>query len=321
MTSRNRRGKRPANMKARLGIAAAVLVGGGAIGVAVAASGHGAANNAASAGYTLNFHHTISEGSALNSALSEWQWSQAKSLTTLSEMAPVKTFGEAWHGKTEFAAQRGIVELATKHFLLVKSANGSLHVWWLDGTKFADEANSTLGMTALTGSNSAAKTAMTTGNMTPATVTLAGSTTAANAMAAPVAKPVTVTVDTGSATITVTITQSSATVSTPATTPATTAGTSATTASSTTTATGPMVTATQPVFAAPKGVARGDLALVTGVKEHGFLIAKLVLFTPPATTVTPTTSPTATPTISVAPTTSVTAVPSAQGGVISGTHS
>ena len=43
MNSRNRRRNRQASMKARLGIAAAVLAGGGAAGVAVAASHSGPA--------------------------------------------------------------------------------------------------------------------------------------------------------------------------------------------------------------------------------------------------------------------------------------
>jgi hypothetical protein len=330
MTSRNRR--RPANMKARLGITAAVLVGGGAIGVAVATSGHGAATTAASAGYTLNFHHTVSEGTALSSALSSLNSNQGRALTDLASMAPMKTYSQVRHNRTEFAAQRGVVELATKHFLLVKSSNGGLHLWWLAHTKAIDTSNSMTGMMALTGSKSAASQAMTTGNMLPAASTMAGSTAAASTMAAPAAQPTSVTVTSGSATITITITSSAATVSTPATTPATTAGMSTTTASSGTTAGGPMTTARQPAFTKTDGVARGDLVFVTGMREHGFLIARLVLFTPPATSMaTPTASPTtatsttATPTTSVAPTAPSTAVPTgvptASGGVIVGSHS
>jgi peptidoglycan DL-endopeptidase CwlO len=333
MTSRNRR-NRPANMKARLGIAAAVLVGGGAIGVAVATSGHGAADTAASAGYTLNFNHTVSEGTALSSALSSLDSNQGRALTDLASMSPMKTYSQVRHGRTEFAVQRGVVELATKHFLLVKSANGSLHLWWLAHTKTINASNSMTGMMALTGSKPAATQAMTTGNMLPAASTVAGSTTAASTMAAPAASPTTVTVTSGSATVTITITSSSATVSTPTTTPATTAGMSTTTASSGTTAGGPMTTAKQSAFGKSDGIARGDLAFVAGMREHGFLIARLVLFIPPATsTVTPTATPsttttstaTASPTASVTPTAPAsvmpTAAPSAAGGVIMGSHS
>jgi hypothetical protein len=68
---------------------------------------------------------------------------------------------------------------------------------------------------------------------------------------------------------------------------------------------GPMVTARQTAFTPSKGLARGDMVLVAGFRVHGFLIAKLVLFAPPATkTVTPTATPTApasaTPTSSAA---------------------
>ncbi|MGH3166517.1 MAG: hypothetical protein ACRDN0_11580, partial [Trebonia sp.] len=306
MTSRNRRGNRPANMKARLGIAAAVLVGGGAIGVAVAASGHGAANTAASAGYTLNFHHNVSEGTALSSALSSLNSNQGRALTDLTSMAPMRSFSQQWHGRTVFAAQRGVVELATKKFLLVKSANGQLHLWWLSGTRTINASNTMTGMMALTGSTSAASQAMTTGNMVPTMVTMAGSTHAATTMAAPASAPVTVTVSSGTATVTITITSSTATVTTPSTTPATTAGMSMTSASSGLTAGGPMTTGHQSAFSMNKGIARGDLVFVSGLREHGFLLAKLVLFAPPSTTstATPTVSSTATPaTTTTAPTT------------------
>ena len=291
MTSRNRVG-----LKARLGIATAVLVGGGAIGVAaVAASGHGTTTGTQSAGYTTNFRHTVPLGSALSSALSSLQAGhQGKVLTTLASMAPAQNFAQVHRHHTTLAVQRGVVELASKHFLLVKSANGALHLWWLAGTKTVNASSNTTALTALTGSNSAASAA-TSGNMTQATVTMAGSTGAASTMAAPAAKPTTVTVSSGNSTITITITSSSAMVSAPATTPATTTSTAATSAAGAA-ASGPTVMAKQPAFTQSKGVARGDLALVTGIREHGFLIAKLVAFAPPTkatttpTTVTPTAS-------------------------------
>ena len=222
MIGRNKRGNRQANMKARLGIATAVLVGGSAVGVAaVAAASHGpSATTASSAGFTLNFRHTISEQTALASALNTWGSSQQKSFNTLAQMQPMRTFSQVMRHRTEFAAQRGIVVLATKKFLLVKSANGALHLWWLNGgTKFANVSNTMTGMAAMTGSTTAAHAAMVTNNMTPAAVTMAGSTTTVNQMAAPVARPTTITVSTGTVTITVTITSSTATVTQPVTTP------------------------------------------------------------------------------------------------------
>jgi hypothetical protein len=329
MISRNRRGNRQANMKARIGIAAAVLVGGSAVGVAaVAAASHSPATTTAaqSAGFSLNFHHRISEQVALASALNTWATSQQQSLTTLAQMQPMRTFSQVWHNHTQFAAQRGIVVLATKKFLLVKSANGALHLWWLNGhTVFQNVSSTATGMAAMTGSTTAAQAAMATNNMTPAAVTMAGSTAAVNQLAAPVAKPTTVTVSTGNVTITITITSTTATVTQPVTTPTVVATPTATatptltptstpTLSTTPTPTAtptllpiptPTMTATQSTFTATRGIQRGDLVLVAGFRVHGFLIAKLVLFAAP-TTVTPT--PTVTPTVTITPTVTPTTV-------------
>jgi hypothetical protein len=302
MMGRNRRGSRQASMKAKLSIAAAVLVGGGAIGaVAVAASSH-SASSAQSAGYTTyDFHHQVSEGVALSTALNEWSKSESKALAILAEAAPVKNFSTAKVGHTVFAEQRGVVVLATKHWLLIKSSNGSLHLWLLSPkTAVVDVAASKAGMAAMTGST-------TTTTVTTAVSTMAGQTTV-NAMTTAAAKPTTVTVDVAGSgeTITVTVTSTTATVASSTSTVAATTGT-------------PMTTTTQPAWAATDHIARGDLAFVAGVEEHGFLFAKLVLFAPPKKTVTPvptTTVPTATAT----PTTAVSATPSASE-TVAGTKS
>ena len=338
MIGRNRRGNRQANMKARLGVATAVLVGGSAIGVAaVAAASHGPATTTAqSAGFTLNFHHTISEQTALSTAFDFWGRSQQRSLTTLAEMTPMRTFSQVWRHHTEFAVQRGIVVLATKKFLLVKSANGSLHLWWLNGgTKFENVSNTATGMAAMTGSTTAAKAAMVTNTMVPAATVMAGSTAVVNQMAAPVAKPTTITVSTGTLTITITITSATATVTTPTTTTATVAPTATPTTSVTPTPTAtptlfatptptatptlfatptPTATATQPTFTATRGVMRSDLVFVAGFRIHGFLIAKLVLFAAPTNvTPVPTVSPTVTVTPVVTPTVPATSTPTFSG--------
>jgi hypothetical protein len=327
-------------MKARIGIATAVLVGGSAVGVAaVAAASHNGpatTTTAQSEGFALNFHHRISEQVALASALNTWGSSHQQSFTTLAQMQSMRTFTQVWHHRTQFAAQRGIVVLATKKFLLVKSANGALHLWWLNrGTKFANVGNTAMGMTAMTGSTTVAQAAMLANNMKPAAVTMAGSTAVVNQMAAPVAKPTTITVSTGNVTITITITSSTATVTqpvttptvvaTPTTTPTTTptvTPTATTTVAATPTATPtlsatptakptatptllpvptPTMTATQSTFTTMQGIQRGDLVFVAGVRVHGFLIAKLVLFAAP-TTVTPTPTPTVTATVTGTPT-------------------
>lgn len=303
MSSRNRRGNRQAGMKARLGIATAVLVGGGAVGVAAIAASHSPATTTAqSAGFTLNFHHTISEQQALSSALGTWSSSQQKSMTTLAQMAPMRTFSQFWSHRTEFAAQRGVVVLATKKFLLVRSADKQLHLWWLDGaTKVKNVSASATGMVAMTGNNVAAHTAMTTGSTVQAAVAMAGSTAAVNQMTAPVTKPTTITVDTGNQVITITITTTTATVTQPVTTTTTVPVVTATPTATATVAAAPTATATkQPVFTATKGMARGDLVFVIGVRTHGFLVAKLVLFAAPATA-TATSAPTPTVSLSGTP--------------------
>ena len=314
MTSRNRRGNRLASMKARLAIGAAVLVGGGAIGVAVAASGHGAASTAASAGYSTSFSHYINEGSALNSALSEWGRSQSKSLTTLSEMQPVSKLATSWHGKTEFAAQRGIVVLATKKFLLVQSSNGKLDLWWLDGTKSENVSGSLAGLAVLTGSLNKAVSLLVHNNPTPAVSTMAGSTGVAAKLTAPTTPTTTISVNTGTSTVTITITSSSAAVTAPTTTPVTTAGTSMTSVSSKAAVGGSRATSWQSTWASTAGITRGDLVFVAGVKEHDFLVAKLALFTGLNKTTT------TTPTASATPTAAASATPSPNSTVM-GTHS
>jgi len=243
MNSRNRRRNRQASMKARLGIAAAVLAGGSAAGVAVAASHSGPASTTVdNAGYVLNFRHTVSEQQALTSALNMWNSNQSRSLTTLAQMAPMRTFSQfMWH-RTQFAAQRGVVVAATKQFIIVKSANGKLELWWLNHwTKQKNVTVNPTGMVAMTGNNVAAHTAATTGNTAPMAATMAGSAAVVSQMAAPVTKPITITVNTGTETITITITQTTATVAPTPTT--TTTGMAAATVAPTTTATG-MGTAT-----------------------------------------------------------------------------
>jgi len=318
MNSRNRRRNRQASMKARLGIAAAVLAGGGAAGVAVAASHSGPATTTVdNAGYVLNFHHTVSEQQALTSALNMWNSNQSRSLNTLAQMAPMRTFSQfTWH-HTQFAAQRGVVVAATRQFIIVKSVNGKLELWWLN--RWTRQKNVTVnptGMVAMTGNNVAAHTAATTGNTAPMAATMAGSVAAVTQMNAPVTKPITITINTGTQTITITITQTTATVAPTPTSTATGMGTATATPTSTATGMGtatatPMATmTTMPTTTAAKTVARGDLVFVVGVRSHRKLIAELVLFSVPNTAVTTTPTNTATVT-TTAPATGATAAPSA----------
>jgi hypothetical protein len=289
MINRNKRGI--GSMRARLAIAAAVLVGGGAAGV-VALSTHGTAATAQPAGFMMHHHHTMSEGTALSEAFSQWNTSPTMSFNTLSYMTPMRTFNQTWQHHVQFAAQRGLVLLATRQFLVVKSFNGALHLWRLTGnTQITDVSSTTSGMLAMTGNTAATTQAMTFNNMVPATNFMVGSTTALNQVVAPVAKPTTITIATGNTIITITIANTTATVTQPM----------ATTTTQTT-------SFTQPVFLPTRGIQRGDLIFIAGTRKHGQLKAQLVLFAAPLN-VMPTPFPTATPTVS--PSFSSTAFPTA----------
>ena len=267
MMARDRRyGK--SSVKTRVGIATALLVGGAVAAAAVIASGHGAAPTATSAAYSSRFGN---EGTALSSAMSNWNGSRQSSYAALAQLTQARQFSQTTHKGKVLAVQRGIVVLATKKFLILQSANGSLHLWLLSGaTQFQNVSTTTAGMQALTASTSAAQQAMVSGNMIPSTTLLAGSPTTAAALLTPTpaAQTVTVQVANTALTVTVTVTRSTATVSQTATTPLTGMPTWS------------PVTFTQNAWHGPERVARGDLALVAGTRSHWTLKAQLVLFTP-----------------------------------------
>jgi hypothetical protein len=269
MMARDRRyrNSRQAKLRIRAGLAAAALVSGGAIAVtAVATSGHSAPTAAAPAAYTARF---TNQGAMLSSALSAWSWSRQATYADLTRLAGGYT--QTPHQGRMLDLQRGIVVLATKKFLIIRSANGSLHLWLLSAqTKFQNVSASTTGTAALTASVSATQQAMTVGNMVPATTLLAGSPTTAASLLTPTTAPVTVSVQVVGTdlTVTVTVTRSTATVSQTATMPATTMPAPA------------PVTFSQPAWLAANSLARGDLVLVAGTRAHGTLHAQLVLFSP-----------------------------------------
>jgi hypothetical protein len=297
MMARERYGKgRQASIKTRVGIATAVLAGGGSIAaVAVAATsqpGTSPGVTAQPAAYAARFGN---EGTTLNSVLSEWGRSTQAAYSQLANLTQARQFSQATHAGQTLDVQRGIVVLATSKFLILQSANGSLHLWLLSaGTKFQNVSTTTAGTAALTASTSATQQAMASGNMVPATTLLAGSPTVAAGMLTPSAVPQTVTVQVANTdlTVTVTVIRSTARVSQTATTP-----------SNARPAPKPS-TFTQNAWQATNSLARGDLALVAGYRSHWTLHAKLVLFTPlstanvggrtgvPATASTPTVAPT-----------------------------
>ncbi len=276
MMGRDRRTGRP-NIKTRVGIATAVLVGGGAIGVAAVAASHGASPAAQSAGYSsrISHSHTASEWGQLNSVLSNWGTSQLNTLASMTQPTYSQT---AMHGKT-LAEQRGIVVLATHKFLIVQSANGALHLWLLSGkTMIQNVANSTSGTHAMTGNASATTQAMQSGNMIPAAELMAGSPLTASQLLTPARTPVTVTVQVAGTNLTVTVTVSgnTATVSQTATTPL-----------NANPMWNPFTTTQNAWMTAANGskLARGDLVLVVGTRSHHLLHAQVVLFSPLTTAV------------------------------------
>ena len=267
MRARDRRyGKN--STKTRVGIAAAALAGGAVAIAAVLTGSHGAGTAATSAAFSSR---TGNEGTILSSAMNSWNGARQSSFAQLSRLTQARQFSQVRHNGKTLAIQRGIVVLATKKFLILRSSNGSLHLWLLSGkTKFQNVSNSMAGMRALTASAGAARQAMGSGNMTPATSLLAGnpSTAAAMLTPTPAAQTVTVQVANTNLTVTITVTRSMATVNQTATMPQ---------------ATMPAwhpVTFAQNAWQATHALARGDLALVVGTRSHRTLHAQLVLFAP-----------------------------------------
>ena len=269
MMARNRRYRK--NRTAALGIATAAVLGGGAIAVAAVASApgsHPAGFVAAPAAHTTRL---ASQGTMLSTALADWNSAKQASYAQLAQMTSARGFSQTSHRGKTLDIQRGIVVLATNQFVILQSANGSLHLWLVSGgTKFQNVSGTTAGTAALTASTSATQQAMQSGNMIPATTLLAGSPTTAAAMLTPAAVPQTVTVQVAGTdlTVTVTVTRSTAAVTQTATTPA-----NASPAPMTSTF---AMNAWQPA----NSLARGDLAVIVGTRSHQTLHAQLVLFSP-----------------------------------------
>ena len=163
MMARDRRyGK--SSVKTRVGIATAVLVG-GAVAAAAVLTSHGAATAATSAAYASRYGN---EGTTISSALGSWSWSRQSSYSDLAQLTQARQFSQTTHQGKTLAVQRGIVVLATKKFLILQSANGSLHLWLLSGnTKIQNVSSTTAGTQALTANTSATQQAMTVGQHDP----------------------------------------------------------------------------------------------------------------------------------------------------------
>jgi hypothetical protein len=275
MMARKRYGRsRTAVLRTRAGIATAAVLGSGAIAAAAVVLTSGSAGiTAAPAAHSARFEN---EGTMLSSALADWNSSRQDSYSQLSQMTSMRGFSQTSHQRKTLDVQRGIVVLATKHFIILQSASGSprLHLWLVSpGTKFQDVSSTTSGTAALTANTPATQQAMQSGDMIPATTLLAGSATTAASMLTPSSDPQTVTVQVAGTdlTVTVTVTRSTATVNQTATMPANSMPTAM--ASS----------YTMNAWQSADSLARGDLAVIVGTRSHGTLHAQLVLFDPLST--------------------------------------
>ena len=163
MIGRNKRGIRRASMRIRLGVAAAVLVGGGAAGVVAVVASHSNAT-AQSAGYTtsMGFRQSLSETQALSSAMNGWNKNPNQSIRTLTQMTPMRTFNMMpWHTHT-IALQRGTVVAAVRDEFVIKSSNHQLELWYVNhGTKIVNVGSNPTGITAMTGGTMAMPSHMT----------------------------------------------------------------------------------------------------------------------------------------------------------------
>jgi hypothetical protein len=270
MVSRERYRKgRQASPKTRIGIAGAALAGLGSVAaIAIAVTGPPAASTARPAAYAAR---VSSEGAALSSAMNQWGRSRPAAYAQLAQLTQARRFSQVSDRGRTLDVQRGVVVLATRQFLILQSADSSLHLWLLSGgTHIQDVAASPAGTAALTASTSATQQAMSAGNMIPATTLLAGSPQAAARLLtpAPAAQTVTVQVANTGLTVTVTVRRSTATVSQTATMPPDAAPAPA------------PGTFSQNAWQATGALARGDLALVAGSRSHWLLHATLVLFAP-----------------------------------------
>jgi hypothetical protein len=260
-------------LKARVGIATAVLAGGGVTAAAVLMATSHQAGTAQPAAYSARF---ANEGAALSSAVREWNSSRGNAYSQLAALTQVRGYSQTANRGSTLDVQRGIVVLATTKFLILQSANGSLHLWLLsNGTQFQNVSNTTAGTAAMTANTTATQQAMRSGNMIPATTLMAGSTLTAATMLTPAAAPQTVSVQVADTdlTVTVTVTRTMAAVSQTATMPLSGMPTA------------DPSTFTQSAWQATNSLARGDLALVVGTREHRTLRAQVVLFSPLSTAV------------------------------------
>jgi hypothetical protein len=148
----SKRGIRRSSLRARLAVAAVVLAGGGAAGVVAVSVSHSGTATVESAGFSQASGRTMSYTSALPSAVKDWSKSPNTSLTTISHMKPVaNSWTQSWHHAI-LVVQRGTVVAVGKREFAVKSANGTIKIWHVNGsTKTKNVGGTSTGLSAMTG--------------------------------------------------------------------------------------------------------------------------------------------------------------------------
>jgi len=148
----SKRGMRGMSMRVRVAVAATVLAGSGAAGVVALSASHSGTVNAQSAGFIQSGSHRMSYTSAISSAMKTWDTSPSTSLRTLTHMQQINNYWvQPWHHHTLFF-QRGRVVAVGRNAIVVRSANGKLELWHINGkTAILNVGGTSMGMSAMTG--------------------------------------------------------------------------------------------------------------------------------------------------------------------------
>ena len=148
----SKRGIRGVSLRMSLAAAAVVLAGGTTAALVAVGASHGGTETAESAGFSQASGRTMSYTSALSSAVKDWSKSPSTSLTTISHMKPVTNYwSQSWHHAI-IVIQRGTAVAVGKNEFTVKSANGTIKMWNVNGaTKTKNVGGTATGMSAMTG--------------------------------------------------------------------------------------------------------------------------------------------------------------------------
>jgi hypothetical protein len=148
----SKRGIRGVSLRMSLAAAAVVLAGGTTAAVVAVGASHGGTETVESAGFSQASGRTMSYTSALSSAVKDWSKSPSTSLTTISHMKPATNYwSQSWHHAI-IVIQRGTVVAVGKNEFTVKSANGTIKMWNVNGaTKTKNVGGTATGMSAMTG--------------------------------------------------------------------------------------------------------------------------------------------------------------------------